>query len=465
MAITEHGSVHLLHVDDEPGFADMVADHLERLDPRLDVEPITDPFEAVDWLQGASVDAVVSDFDMPRMNGLEFLDLVRETDVDLPFILFTGKGNEEIASEAITRGVTEYMQKDTGVDQYEVLANRLINAVEHYRAERSADVARRRFQAVFEQAFDAMIIADDEGRYLDVNSAACELFGRLEGDLLGSTAREFTVENFDFSTAWETFKSSDADRGLYPVRRPGGEIRIAEYAATTNIRPGEHLSVLRDVTDQQDMEKQAEIERQRLREFAGVLSHDLKNPVALARGRLELLQSGATEADRAKHLESIADAVDRIDHVIEDVLAISRSTERELDAVPVSVSDVASDVWERVGRETDHADIEDGIPITANEGRLERLLTNLFRNAIEHGESAVHVRVGRLDDTEGFYIEDDGPGIPPGERETVFDWKHSTKAGGTGIGLRSVKQIVNVEGWQISITDGSEGGARFEISG
>jgi PAS domain S-box-containing protein len=464
MNSTGEGSIHVLHVDDEPGLAGMVAEFLRNFDSRLDVEPLTDPIAAIDRFEGESFDAIVSDYDMPQMNGLELLDSVRETDSDLPFILYTGKGSEEIASEAITRGVTEYMQKDSGNDQYEVLANRIINSVERYRAKRSADAARRRFKAIFERAFDAMIIADDDGRYLDVNSATCDLFGRSEADLLGNTAEDFTVEDFDFSTAWETFKSSDAERGLYPVRRPDGEIRIAEYAATTNIQPGEHLSVLRDVTDQQKVERQVEMERQRLEEFAGVLSHDLKNPVSIAQGHLELLQNGATEAERSEHLDAIEDAVSRIEHVIGDVLAISSSNETEVESVPVSVSDVATDVWDRVKRGADHAEIEAGIAVRAAEGHVERLLTNLFRNTIEHGGSAVRVELGSLDDGTGFFIEDDGPGIPLDERGAVFDWKHSTKASGTGIGLRSVKQIVEAEGWSIVIAEGSEGGARFEIS-
>lgn len=71
--------------------------------------------------------------------------------------------------------------------------------------------------------------------------------------------------------------------------------------------------------------------------------------------------------------------------------------------------------------------------------------------------------VGSFPGEEGFFIEDDGSGIPPAARREVFDWQHSTKDGGTGIGLRSVKQITEAEGWSVRIADGSLGGARFEF--
>jgi len=126
----------ILFVDDEPGAADLAATHVERL---LDgVEPITrfSPDEALDVVREGSIDCIVSDFDMPGHNGLEFLESVREVDPDVPFVLFTGKGSEEIASEAISAGVTDYLQKGSGRDRYEMLANSVANALGRRRAER-----------------------------------------------------------------------------------------------------------------------------------------------------------------------------------------------------------------------------------------------------------------------------------------------------------------------------------------
>ncbi|MFB6107642.1 MAG: PAS domain-containing protein [Haloplanus sp.] len=126
----------VLHVDDEPRFVDVVAEFLTEADDRLSVATETSATAALDRLAEEAVDCVVSDYRMPEMDGLTFLDHVREDHPDLPFVLFTGHGSEEIASEAISRGVTDYLQKGTGTDQYALLANRVTNAIERREVER-----------------------------------------------------------------------------------------------------------------------------------------------------------------------------------------------------------------------------------------------------------------------------------------------------------------------------------------
>jgi signal transduction histidine kinase len=101
--------------------------------------------------------------------------------------------------------------------------------------------------------------------------------------------------------------------------------------------------------------------------------------------------------------------------------------------------------------------------IHAEESRLKQLFENLVRNAVEHGGDDVTIIVGELPD--GFYVEDDGPGIPEGERHEVFDAGYSTNDEGTGFGLNIVKQVADAHDWRVRITESSEGGARFEITG
>jgi len=131
--------VRVLHVDDEPDFVETASTFLEREDDRLTVETTTRADEGLERLKKDSHDCVVSDYEMPRKDGIEFLESVRERCPTLPFILFTGKGSEEIASEAISAGVTDYLQKGTGTEQYTVLANRIENAVSARQWKREAD--------------------------------------------------------------------------------------------------------------------------------------------------------------------------------------------------------------------------------------------------------------------------------------------------------------------------------------
>jgi PAS domain S-box-containing protein len=133
--------IDVLHVDDEPDFGDLTALYLERQDERFNVECKTNVAKALDFLNSANVDCIISDYDMPGSHGIEFLRTVREEYDDLPFILFTGKGSEEVASDAISAGVTDYLQKQSGSEQYELLANRVTNAVERYRTQQ--DLAER----------------------------------------------------------------------------------------------------------------------------------------------------------------------------------------------------------------------------------------------------------------------------------------------------------------------------------
>jgi PAS domain S-box-containing protein len=175
------GSIRVLHVDDEPEFGEMAGALLEREDERLEVETATSAADGLQKLADDGFDGVVSDYDMPGRNGIEFLEAVRDRDLDLPFILFTGKGSEEIASEAISAGVSDYLQKAIGTDQYTILANRIANAVDRHRVRRQIDL---RHEAL-ETASEGLSLVNPDGTFMYVNSAFARLFGYEQSDLVG----------------------------------------------------------------------------------------------------------------------------------------------------------------------------------------------------------------------------------------------------------------------------------------
>lgn len=139
-------SITVLVVDNEANFAELTATMLEREDDRIEATGVTSGDEALAVIDRSSVDCIVSDYDMPEMNGLELLEAVRSRDSAVPFILFTGKGSEEIASEAIAAGVTQYLQKRPGGDRFTLLANQVTNAVAQYRTETELRESERRYE-------------------------------------------------------------------------------------------------------------------------------------------------------------------------------------------------------------------------------------------------------------------------------------------------------------------------------
>ena len=171
----------VLHVDDDADFADLTAALLERADDRLEVATATSAREGLERLAACDVDCIVSDYEMPGRNGIELLESVRRDHPDLPFILFTGRGSEEVASDAISAGVTDYLQKGAGTDQYEILANRIGNAVDRWRAEERAELWTR----ALETANEGIAIVDARGRHVEVNGVYAELPRGTPGELIG----------------------------------------------------------------------------------------------------------------------------------------------------------------------------------------------------------------------------------------------------------------------------------------
>ncbi len=724
------GAIHVLHVDDDEAFGDLASTYLERVEPRLDVTAVTTTTDALTHLAEHDVDCVVSDYDMPDVNGIEFLETVREDYPELPFVLFTGKGSEEVARDAISAGVTDYLQKEAGTDQYTVLANRVQNAVEKRRSERALDERNRRLEtlisnlpgmvyrcrndpdwpmefvggecdqltgyaaaaleagdvvwgeeiihaddresmwtavqdalddrepfevtyrirtrdgnqkhvwergrgiydadgalrgiegfitditqqrerqyrlerdserleALFENSPDMVNIHDADGVIVDANERICEELGYTADDLVGKTVwdvdtttdresvmameagmergnlrrfeaeferadgstfpvevhlaqlvvdgdRQFLAISRDVSEreereaelrrlkrqyesvfenaqdglilldvaddgddvefvyrqlnpAHEAMSGLDADeltgqteaeafdaalrgqtasyhRQCYERREPIEFEEVVEFPAGDVVVSGTgspvvvddevtHLVVVtRDVTAFKERERALRRERDKLDEFADILSHALRNPFNVAEGNLEL----ARERYDSDRLATVAHAHERMRTLIDDVLALARQGRTATDRDDIPLAAAAERAWATVETQTATLITDSTRTVRADEGRLGRLLENLFRNAVEHGsedppDGCVTVRVGDLDD--GFYVEDDGPGIPPADRERVFDYGYSTNDHGTGIGLSIVAELVDAHGWAIEVTDSETGGTRFEITG
>lgn len=208
-----------------------------------------------------------------------------------------------------------------------------------------------------------------------------------------------------------------------------------------------------------EQEERLERQNEKLEEFANVVSHDLRNPLSVADARLEL----ARDEGDSEHLAAIGRSLDRMKELIDDLLTLARERNADVEFAPIRLAAASDRCWSNVETADATLEVADESVIQADEQRLKQLLENLFRNAIEHGGCEVTVTVGELSD--GFYIEDTGDGIADGDRSDIFEPGFSTSTKGTGFGLGIVSEIVEAHGWEIKVTAGSEGGARFEITG
>ena len=187
--------IRVLHVDDEPGFADMVSEFLEREDPRLHVRTASSAARGLTRLDDAHFDCIVSDYDMPEKNGLQFLREVRDANPNLPFILFTGKGSEEIASDAISAGITDYLQKEGGSGQYTLLAHRITNAVSQYHSHREIETSQERLSMFFEQSPLGAIEWNEDFEIIRINETGEDILGYDEDELIGSSWRRLVPQS------------------------------------------------------------------------------------------------------------------------------------------------------------------------------------------------------------------------------------------------------------------------------
>ena len=196
-------------------------------------------------------------------------------------------------------------------------------------------------------------------------------------------------------------------------------------------------------------------ERDRLDQFASLMSHDLRTPLTVANGYLDI----AKNDHDIPELDRVSNAIDRMETLIADMLTLAREGWHMADPEPISLEAASSKAWDIAGSVDATVAVLEDRDIEADPGQLRELLENLFANAVQHGGDQVSVRVGAIPD--GFYVADDGGGIPPDARADIFDAGYSTAEDGTGFGLAIVSAIADAHGWTIEVTESEAGGARI----
>jgi PAS domain S-box-containing protein len=319
-----------------------------------------------------------------------------------------------------------------------------------------APIAR---ETVVEEMPEAVVILDEKRRVVDWNPAARGLFG-VDDPTIGMSTDAF-FEGVPADTLAELSVNQQTQTQV--AFELGGRKRYLSVSLSPIDvgRPEETglVAVFRDITASKRREQQLLETNERLDEFASVVSHDIKGPLMDIRGSADL----AAQTDDVSHVEPVLDAADRLDRLVDGLLKLARSGQQIQTLEPIELDDVSAAAWQRVWSVEAEIVVTDGKRLLADVDRVQQLLENLFRNAIEHGGTELQITVGSLPD--GFYVEDDGSGIPAEERHRVFERGYTSSEDGTGLGLAIVRQITRAHGWSIHATSGAAGGARFEITG
>jgi len=319
-----------------------------------------------------------------------------------------------------------------------------------------------RYETIIEASGDAVYLLDPAGHFRFVNEALTEITGYPEEDLLGEHVSK-VMDDPDIETGASLILElidGEKNRGKFEMTAytaDGEAIPMENHIALITAEDGSleaSAGIVRDISERKAREE-------RLEQFTSLVSHDLRNPLSVAGGSVEL----ARQDCQSEHLDRVSGALERMETLIEDLLAWARMGERVEVQEPIDVATVVEGCWQTVPTAEARLRTATDLSIIADRSRLQQLIENLIRNAVEHGGDSVTMTVGELADGDGFFVADDGPGISDEDRENVFESGYSRKDDGTGLGLAIVGEIVDAHGWDVRVTESETGGARVEISG
>ena len=405
---------------------------------------------------------------------------------------------------------------DTGFDAgdkrlVELLASHLEETLERLRADTELRAERDRLLALFENVPDPAVAYDftDGGpRFRRVNPAFEETFGYDEETVVGEPIDEYIVPETESERSEADELNAKLRRGENVRREVTRRTADGERHFILHVIPihldAENVAgyaIYTDVTERREREATLRRQNERLEEFSSIVSHDLRNPLSVAEGYVDL----ARDTGDPDHLDHAADALTRMDRLVRDLLSLARKGEVVGEVEPISIASVARDAWRSVDTGDAALDVEADVRLDADATRTRELLENLFRNSVEHGSTSnrtqsgdsvehgstgsragsgdgagdgspdgaersdptVTVRIGSLGSGEGaedlgFYVEDDGHGFTE-DPDHVFETGYTTDEDGTGLGLAIVRRIAEAHGWEPRATTGEGGGARFEF--
>ncbi|GAB6878862.1 hypothetical protein JCM17823_11360 [Halorubrum gandharaense] len=332
-------------------------------------------------------------------------------------------------------------------------------------AQQELELQRNRIETLFEAVPVPIALVTFDGGEPEVampNGAFVEMFGTGSDGVDGGSIDDRLVNEADASNAErinDRVRRGETVREEVVRQTEDGESRTfllhaTPLAGTTGV---EALVAYVDITAQKRAAAKLERKNAQLEEFAEVVSHDLRTPLNVAMGHLDFIEDEAA----TEHVAAVRQAHARMGELIENILMLAREGREIDDCEHVDLASLVADTWEAFPAGDATLRIETTRHLRADRARLRQLLDNLFRNAIEHADAGVTITIG--DHPGGFFVADDGPGIPEEDRPNVFESGYTTTDEGTGFGLSIVEEIAKAHGWEVRLTESESGGARFEF--
>ena len=443
----------------------------------LQCQHVTRLAEALDHLEKNSPDVILLDLNLEDSAGYDTFYRIRQAAFRAAILVLSGSDDEDLAIRTVREGAQDYLVK--GTFDGRLLLRSIRYAIERKRSEEALRQSQATVRAIFENSVEGIVIFDDDGICLEANAAAGALINLPRKELIGSRLCDFCEKGFE--EVWVQLRASQSGRGQFWTHLKDGSRRLVDYSFTANVLPGQHLALVRDITEQQDMEEQLRDSQkmEAVGRLAGGVAHDFNNILGIISGHAELLESSASSQVERSRAEKIISATEKAASLTRQLLAFGRKQVMTLKLLDLSsvLEGISSMVDCLVGAEIQiniQAAKNVGL-VRADQSQMEQVIMNLTANAREAMPEG-----GTLTITIDRYLSSDQPDLPPGEyirlsisdtgagisqeiQSRIFEPFFTTKKNGSGLGLSTVYGIVKQSGGYITVHSEAQCGSTFSV--
>jgi PAS domain S-box-containing protein len=453
----------VLYVDDEPELRTLCRLFLEK-DGKNTVDTAESAAEGLRKLRAGHFDVIISDYLMPESDGVDFLKQVRREFGDIPFIIFTGKGREEVVIEALNLGVTFYLQKGSDpAFRFSELGRKIDLAFQRTKTEAASQEKTGELDQFFTLALDLLCIADTDGYFRRLNPAWEMILGWRIDELEGKKFLDL-VHPDDLPATVNAMEELRSGKGIVNFtnrfRSKDGFYRWIEWRSFPY---GERLlyAAARDITERKQVEQALQLANRKLNLMAEITRHDIRNKLTVLGGYLSLLREYPPKSQATMYIEKLMETTTIIAQHIEFTRLY-----QNMGVIPPSWQNVQT-VFLRACTHVDLQNIQvrsdlENVEIFADP-LLERVFYNQIDNTIRYGgPEKTYIALAACETGDGLIvtIEDDGIGIPPQDKEKIFRRGFGKN---TGLGLFLAREILSITGIGLRETGVYLQGARFEL--